>query len=62
MSQLNSYMDSMSFSLPAPLRAREANGVDPEKVSVMTADGRTLVGTLFSADNQTNLVSLPMLI
>ncbi|PSR92401.1 hypothetical protein BD289DRAFT_178589 [Coniella lustricola] len=27
-----------------------------KKVCVMTADGRTLVGTLFSADNQTNLV------
>ncbi|KAI3397846.1 hypothetical protein diail_10247 [Diaporthe ilicicola] len=27
-----------------------------KKVSIMTADGRTLVGTLISADNQTNLV------
>ncbi|KAL1878739.1 hypothetical protein Daus18300_002015 [Diaporthe australafricana] len=27
-----------------------------KKVSIMTADGRTLVGTLVSADNQTNLV------
>lgn len=30
-----------------------------EKVAVITADGRTLVGNLCSADNQTNLVSPP---
>lgn len=27
-----------------------------KKVTVITADGRTLVGNLFAADNQTNLV------
>lgn len=29
-----------------------------EKVTIITADSRTLIGTLISADNQTNLVSL----
>ncbi|ROW14705.1 hypothetical protein VPNG_03810 [Cytospora leucostoma] len=34
----------------------QLNNYVDKKVSVMTADGRTLVGNLISVDNQTNIV------
>lgn len=50
---LNAYLNSTCPSLPP---SSTPSNVDAEKVSVLTLDGRTMVGTLFSCDGSMNLV------
>ena len=57
-------MDSKFPSLPyqtqkRSLGSKNANGWRTEKVLIVTADSRILVGTLTAADNTTNLVRSP---
>lgn len=59
---LQQYIDS-KLTIPMPqTHSRPHRGLtrstSPEKVTIITADSRTLIGTLISADNQTNLVSM----
>lgn len=59
---LNQYIDSKR-TIPMPQTHSRSHGgltcsTPLEKVTIITADSRTLIGTLISADNQTNLVSL----
>ncbi|KAI1326273.1 putative small nuclear ribonucleoprotein Lsm8 [Xylariaceae sp. FL0255] len=65
MSNLNTYVNSTSDPLdhrratPVYLRIIESdasNHLITEKVLILTADSRTLVGNLLSCDQQTNLV------
>ena len=46
----------MSFHATSLAASSEANILPPEKVLIVTADSRILVGTLTAADNSTNLV------
>lgn len=59
---LNQYIDSKLTVLTAQAHSSVHGGLTcstpAEKVTIITADSRTLIGTLISADNQTNLVSL----
>lgn len=52
---LNAYLNSTSPLSPSFFSSRLSN-ITPEKVSVLTLDGRTMVGTLFSCDGSMNLV------
>lgn len=59
---LNQYIDSKLTILMPQAHPSVHGGLTcptpAEKVTIITADSRTLIGTLVSADNQTNLVSL----
>lgn len=59
---LNQYIDSKLTILMPWVHSSLHGGLTcsppTEKVTIITADSRTLIGTLISADNQTNLVSL----
>ena len=53
---LNAYLNSTSPFLPPSTPILFTNPPVSEKVSVLTLDGRTMVGTLFSCDGSMNLV------
>jgi len=58
---LNAYLNSTSASLlplpPSQLpHLPPTNPHPPERVTVLTLDGRTMIGTLFSCDGSMNLV------
>jgi U6 snRNA-associated Sm-like protein LSm8 len=51
---LNAYLNSPSLSLLPP--SIHTNHHPPERVTVLTLDGRTMIGTLHSCDGSMNLV------
>lgn len=55
---LNQYLESKLTTSHSSSRRGLTCSSPLEKVTIITADSRTLIGTLISADNQTNLVSL----
>ena len=59
---LNSYINSKEPRLTQTLHAKASKLIRgyrvPEKILVLTVDGRTLLGTLLSTDQLTNLVLL----